>query len=215
MSHGHRGIRKVLFEPNPLIVNKNILRAPGVADAKGGILVMLESLRVLEQSEHAGNVGWCVMIHGDDTMASIQTPLLLKMIDQQPQAGLTFEPALSTLSDSISVKYSSNFELSICSVDSSSSLGLSVNDLISFATEIVVKMSILSHQRDSLTINIGTIKELESSTQNDHRVQLSFNLGFAKLNDQLWMMNQLSQLLCEMNEQSCLKIELSGDFFEV
>jgi glutamate carboxypeptidase len=39
-------------------VDADTFRGPGVVDAKGGILVMLEALRAFESSPEAGRIGW-------------------------------------------------------------------------------------------------------------------------------------------------------------
>ena len=42
------------------------LRGPGVADAKGGLVVMLTALRALERSELSRNIGWEVVLNTDE-----------------------------------------------------------------------------------------------------------------------------------------------------
>jgi glutamate carboxypeptidase len=55
----------------------DVLRGPGVADAKGGIVVMLNALLALEQSPHAGNIGWHVMLNPDEEIGSLGSAALL------------------------------------------------------------------------------------------------------------------------------------------
>jgi glutamate carboxypeptidase len=68
------------------------LRGPGVADAKGGIVVMLNALLALEQSPHAGNIGWHVMLNPDEEIGSLGSAALLVRAAERAHLALVFEP---------------------------------------------------------------------------------------------------------------------------
>lgn len=72
-----------------------VFRGPGVADAKGGIVVMLEALARFEaRSAHAGRLGWEVILNPDEEIGSpASTPVLVEAA-RRAQVGLVFEPAL-------------------------------------------------------------------------------------------------------------------------
>lgn len=69
------------------------LQGPGVADAKGGIVVMLNALLALERSPHAKNIGWRVMLNPDEEIGSPGSAALLAEAAQKVQFALVFEPA--------------------------------------------------------------------------------------------------------------------------
>lgn len=69
------------------------LNGPGVADAKGGLCVMLVALEALEQSEWAGKIGWEVLITPDEELGSPGSAALLAECARRNQIGLVFEPA--------------------------------------------------------------------------------------------------------------------------
>ena len=71
------------------------LNGPGVADAKGGLLVMLTALAAVEQSELAQNIGWEVLINPDEEVGSISSAPLLTAAAARNQFGLLFEPAMA------------------------------------------------------------------------------------------------------------------------
>jgi hypothetical protein len=54
----------------PRWAEPNILNGPGVADMKGGILVMLAALEALEASDDAGCVGYTVLLSPDEEIGS-------------------------------------------------------------------------------------------------------------------------------------------------
>ena len=70
------------------------LNGPGVADAKGGLIVMLYALMALEQSPLAGKIGWEVIINPDEELGSPGSERLIRSRATGCDFGLLFEPAL-------------------------------------------------------------------------------------------------------------------------
>jgi glutamate carboxypeptidase len=70
------------------------LSGPGVADAKGGIVVMLTALRAIERSSALRErLGWEVLINPDEEIGSPGSVGLLREAAKQNHYGLVFEPA--------------------------------------------------------------------------------------------------------------------------
>jgi glutamate carboxypeptidase len=70
------------------------LNGPGVADAKGGLVVMLNALLAFEQSPLAERVGWQVIINPDEELGSPGSCDLLHDAAVAADWGLLFEPTL-------------------------------------------------------------------------------------------------------------------------
>ena len=70
------------------------INGPGVADAKGGLVVMLYALKALQRTELADQIGWEVIINPDEELGSPGSESFLKARAQQADFGLLFEPAL-------------------------------------------------------------------------------------------------------------------------
>ncbi len=68
---------------------------PGVADAKGGLAVMLVALEALERSGLAEQLGWEVLINSDEEIGSPGSTSVLTQCAQRNDLGLVFEPALA------------------------------------------------------------------------------------------------------------------------
>jgi glutamate carboxypeptidase len=69
------------------------LRGPGVADAKGGIVVMLNTLLAFERSPHAKNIGWRVLLNPDEEIGSPGSASLLTKAAENAHFALVYEPA--------------------------------------------------------------------------------------------------------------------------
>jgi glutamate carboxypeptidase len=76
------------------LIESNRLQGPGVADMKGGLIVMLEALKELESGEHAGKLGWEVIITTDEEVGSPSSKKLLMEAAKRADIGLIFEPSL-------------------------------------------------------------------------------------------------------------------------
>lgn len=70
------------------------LNGPGVADMKGGLIIMLYALLALEKSPYAENIGWDVLITPDEETGSTASAPLWKQYAWQNHIALLFEPSL-------------------------------------------------------------------------------------------------------------------------
>ena len=86
------------------------LNGPGVADAKGGLVVMLHALRALESSPWAEKLGWEVIINPDEEIGSIGSGPFLAERAGQADFGLLFEPSLPDGTMVSTRKGTGNFE---------------------------------------------------------------------------------------------------------
>lgn len=76
------------------LLDANTLRGPGVADAKGGLAVMLVALEALERSDWAGKIGWEVLINPDEEIGSPGSSPLFEAAARRNHVGMLFEPAI-------------------------------------------------------------------------------------------------------------------------
>lgn len=74
-------------------LDPNRLKGPGACDMKGGILILLESLKLWEASPDADKLGWQVILTPDEEVGSPSSKALLTQAATQANVGLIFEPA--------------------------------------------------------------------------------------------------------------------------
>jgi glutamate carboxypeptidase len=67
--------------------------APGAADMKGGIAVMIAALEAFERSPAASKVGYDVMINSDEETGSLSSAALIAELASGKAAALTYEPS--------------------------------------------------------------------------------------------------------------------------
>lgn len=68
--------------------------APGAADMKGGLALMLAALEAVEASPLAAQIGYEVLINSDEETGSFSSAALIAGAAQGKVAALTYEPAL-------------------------------------------------------------------------------------------------------------------------
>ena len=74
-------------------LDQNTLNGPGVADMKGGLVTLLAALQAFEQTPHAAQVGWEVLLTPDEETGSHGTVQLFQQAGAQHCFGFVFEPA--------------------------------------------------------------------------------------------------------------------------
>ena len=94
-------------------IDADRLGGPGVADMKGGLIVMREALVTLERSPHAANLGWEVLISPDEEIGSPGSRTALADLGARAHVGMTYEPALPDGALAGARKGSGNFALLI------------------------------------------------------------------------------------------------------
>ena len=89
------------------------LRGPGVADAKGGLAVMLAALTAFTASPYADRLGFDVVLVPDEETGSLSSAGLLRAYAATAGVGMVYEPALPDGTLAGARKGSGNFALVI------------------------------------------------------------------------------------------------------
>jgi glutamate carboxypeptidase len=91
-------------------LDENRLQGPGVADMKGGILIMLHALLAFEESVEAKDLGWEIFLNLDEEIGSPASTPFLQECAGRCSCALIFEPALPDGSLVSGRKGSGNFQ---------------------------------------------------------------------------------------------------------
>jgi glutamate carboxypeptidase len=139
-------------------INNDILNGPGVADMKGGLMVMLKALEGLERSPLAGTIGWEIVINSDEEVGSVGSHALLIECAKRNHLGLIFEPAYSDGALVSSRKGSANFAVVARgrAAHAGRDFHLGRNAITALA-RFVLEAETLNNQEKGMSLNIGSI----------------------------------------------------------
>lgn len=140
-------------------LDMNTMRGPGVADMKGGLVILLKVLQALERSPFAGKIGWEVLITPDEEVGSQGSESLWIDCAQRCQLALLFEPAFSDGSLVSARKGSANF--TVVAKGKAAHAGRdfhSGRNAISAIVRFIVEAEKLINKEKGITVNIGHIE---------------------------------------------------------
>jgi len=194
-------------------LGNDVLGGPGVADMKGGILVMLTALQAFEKSENAANVGYSVLLSPDEEIGSPGSAPLLAALGKKSHIGLTYEPSLSDGSLAGARKGSGNFALIIkgraAHAGREHHLGRNaINAMARFA----VALDELNGQREGVTFNMAKIDGGGAVNIVPELAIGRFNVRMQEDDDQAWISRKVDELIKEVNAQDGISAELTGGF---
>ncbi|PHS26079.1 MAG: acetylornithine deacetylase [Robiginitomaculum sp.] len=195
------------------MLDDDTINGPGTADMKGGLLVMLEALRALEQSPHKDNLGYTVLISPDEEIGSPASAPLLAKFGAMADLGMTYEPALADGSLSGARKGSGNFALIIRgkAAHAGREHHLGRNALVA-AASAVQALADLTGQREGLTINPAKIEGGGPSNIVPDLAIIRFNVRLGLPEDAKWAMGQFERIAKEVNALDGIAAELTGGF---
>ena len=197
----------------PVEIDDDTVNGPGVADMKGGILVMAQALKSFEQFELASEVGYTVLLSPDEEIGSPGSSALLMELGRQSHAGLTYEPALADGSLAGARKGSGNFALIIrgraAHAGREHHLG---RNAIAAMSEFVVGLEGLNGQREGVTFNIAKIDGGGAVNIVPELAIGRFNVRMLKTEDMAWITRQIKELVAHVNAKDGLSAELTGGF---
>lgn len=197
----------------PEYLDDETVNGPGVADMKGGILVMLEALRAFETSPQKDSVGYNILLSPDEEIGSPGSAPLLAELGRVSHAGLTYEPAMSDGSLAGARKGSGNFALIIRgrAAHAGREHHLGRNAIAAMAA-FTVALDKLNGQRDGVTFNMAKIDGGGASNIVPELAIGRFNVRMRQTEDMDWIRTEIENIINEINAKDGISAELTGDF---
>ena len=143
------------------VTKEGYLNGPGVADMKGGIVVMLAALLELETDPHASNLGYEVLLTPDEETGSVcsRSVIETKASSQVFEFALIFEPARANGDIVKSRKGTGIFTLTVhgkaAHAGRDSAQG---RNAILALCECLPKLNELATENTTIMVNVGFIK---------------------------------------------------------
>ncbi|WP_017930822.1 hydrolase [Robiginitomaculum antarcticum] len=189
------------------------LNGPGVADMKGGIIVMIEALKALEQYSAAHKVGYTVLLSPDEEIGSPGSAPRLAELGRRSHVGLTFEPALADGSLAGARKGSGNFALIIkgraAHAGREHHLG---RNAITAMARFAAAVDALNGQREGVTFNMAKIDGGGATNIVPELAVGRFNVRMIETEDLAWITAQIDNLVADVNTEDGISAELTGGF---
>lgn len=197
----------------PRWLNENTLNGPGVADLKGGLVVMLHALLALEASPWAAQIGWEILFNPDEEIGSQSSHPLLVEAAARHDFGLIYEPALADGTLAGERKGSGNFTFVVRGRAAHAGRDFDAGrNAIALLAELIQRLYSLNGQREGVTINPGKIEGGGPVNIVPDLAILRFNIRLPRADDQAWAEAQLQALLLEFSKREGFNVSLHGKF---
>ncbi len=194
-------------------LDKNTLNGPGVADLKGGLVILHTALTALEQSPWAGQIGWQVLINPDEEIGSLSSSALIAKSAEKNDFGLIFEPSLPDGTLAGARKGSGNFSVVVSGKAAHAGrehhLG---RNAIRALSDFTGKLDDLNGQVDGVTINPGFIHGGGPVNIVPDLAMLKFNVRITQAEHEKWFLDQIDQIANELNNRDSINIKIHGKF---
>lgn len=186
---------------------------PGVADMKGGLIVMLHALSAFENTPFANSLGWDVFINAEEEIGSPASANLLKTLAPTYQAGLVYEPAM-TPEGNLAKNRKGSGKITIVVTGKAAHAGRAFSEgknAIAHLAALIVAIHHLNNQRDGVTINMGRVAGGSAENVVAEKAVVTLDIRISHPKDEPWFREQLDKIIKE-HCQSGFSIEVHGNF---
>ena len=197
----------------PKFEDEHRINGPGVADMKGGLLVMLLALQAWERRTDAGQLGWEVILNPDEETGSLASAPVLAEAAGRAHVGLVYEPALADGTLAGRRKGSGNFTFLVRgrSAHAGREFDKGRNAIAALA-EAMTALNRLNQKRAGITLNLGKITGGDALNVVPDLALCRFNVRSETEVDQHWVQAELERILTEINGLDGISAELDGQF---
>lgn len=132
---------------------------PGLADMKGGLVVMLEALKTFEAGPYKDKLGYQIVVTPDEEIGNFASAhALTEAARSGAMMGMTYEPCLETGDMAGGRKGSSVFDIVLHGVSAHAGRAKEQGrSALEAAAELVLGLEGLNGQRDGVSMNVGAI----------------------------------------------------------
>lgn len=174
-------------------LDNNRLNGPGVADMKGGLLVMLHALSTFETLPCSNQLGWDVLITADEEIGSPASSTLFSELACRSQVALVYEP---TMNDEglFAKNRKGSGKLTLIATGVAAHAGRAFDhgrNAICYLAEIIIAVHALNGQRDGVTINVGQCSGGTALNVVPDKAVAKLDVRITRPSDERWVRQQL------------------------
>ncbi len=207
----------VYAETNPFqkltYLDDNYLNGPGVADMKGGLIVMLHALMAFEQTHSAPQLGWDVFINSEEEIGSLASKHLLDELAPNYQVALVYEPAM-TPTGILAKNRRGSGKFTLIAEGKSAHVGRAFDEgrnAICYLAEAIIAIHALNGQREDVTINVGKIAGGEALNVVPAKAVAQLDVRIGKTEDEFWVRKQLDLIIDRLKHPD-YTLAIHGEF---
>lgn len=191
-----------------------VLNGPGVADMKGGLMVMLAALQALEASPWAAGLGYEVVINADEEVSSLGSAALLAEAAGRAHLGLVYEPA-TTPEGGLAGARKGLAAFTLVARGVSAHAGRNPQDgrnAVVAAADFAVRASALGGAREGLSVNVARIEGGGPTNVVPDLALCRLEARVATHADRHWIEAELARLAAEIGARRDVALALHGRF---
>ncbi|HHX3462615.1 TPA: hydrolase [Legionella pneumophila] len=194
-------------------LDANQINGPGVADMKGGLIVILHALAAFENTMFAEDMGWDVLINSDEEIGSPASASLFKKLAHRYQAALVYEPAM-TPKGTLAKNRKGSGKLTLIATGRAAHAGRAFDEgrnAICYLAEAVTAVHALNGQRNGVTINVGKIAGGEALNVVPDKAVAQLDIRISLPEDEVWVRNELNKIIRQL-ERPDYSLSVHGAF---
>lgn len=192
-------------------LDDNTLNGPGVADMKGGIIVMLHALKAFEASPYAASLGWEILLSPDEETGSLASAAILAERAASADIGMTYEPALADGTLAGARKGSGNFTVIVegKAAHAGREFFAGRNAVVLLA-ELIADLSALTGGKPGLTVNPAVINGGVAPNVVPDKALCRFNVRLEEPADGPWFLSEIDRIIERFNARDGFRVHLHG-----
>jgi glutamate carboxypeptidase len=191
-----------------------ILGGPGVADAKGGIAVLLAALEAFMRFGDSERLSWEVLLNADEELGSPGSGILLTEAAGRHDLGLVFEPALDEAGTLAGArKGSGNFTIVIRGRAAHAGRQFEAGrNAVVAAAELATKLAALTDPDRGLTVNVAELRGGAGLNVVPDLAVLRANVRAATEADAHAATTRLAEAVADLDRREGFSATLAGGF---
>ncbi|WP_286828668.1 MULTISPECIES: hydrolase [Kordiimonas] len=195
----------------PVWLDDNTLNGPGVADMKGGIIVILNALKAFEETPLAESVGWEILLSPDEETGSLASAPILAERAKAADIGLTYEPALADGTLAGARKGSGNFTMVVRGKAAHAGREFHVGrNAVVHLSKIIADLSALTDGRPELTVNPAVISGGVAPNVVPDMAWCRFNVRLKEPEDAKWFEAEVNTIVARYAAEDGYDVSLHG-----
>ncbi|HEY0947704.1 MAG TPA: hydrolase [Opitutaceae bacterium] len=189
------------------------LNGPGVADMKGGLVLLLAALHAFEHTPQATQLGWEILLTPDEEIGSAASRALLEEAASRHHLALIFEPARENGDIVQSRKGTGIFTVTVHgrAAHAGRDPRLGRNAIVALA-ELLPSIHRLPEELPGVLLNIGSVRGGGAVNIVPDLASAELNARITRADDADTFLARLHALTAPLNAREGYRVEITGQF---